>query len=347
MQRRKGADTIISRDHAISAAIWLLIGAVFLADVSTPADDVSVVFAYIVPVIASLFESHPRPLRYACATTMLAICGLILLPPNHVITFFMVGISITTQWAVALLVRQEGRRLQEANERAESQRRFVDILSHEVGTALTTISGQSYRLTQLSEQLAPSELRLRAEKIRKAGERIEAIISRIQFASALGDGSFPGGDGVVSLGSMLEQLADQIREEHPGRTIALQVGERPVYVTGDEMLLRQIFENVITNGIKYSPAAEPVTVSVNGFKASVRVVVTDKGHGMSEDELERVRHPYYRGANSVATSGAGLGLFVVEKLVEAQRGSLLLESRVGAGTRVTIDLPLASMAGVP
>lgn len=335
---------IVSRNHAISASIWTIIGLVFLCDISTPADDVSVCFAYLIPITISLFEATPRPQLYASATTTLSICGLVILPPNYATTVVMVAISITTQWGIAALVKLQHRRLVDANEKADSQRRFVDILSHEVGTALTTVSGQAYRLTKLSEQLAPEDLRARADKIRRAAERIQAIISRIQFASSLGDGSFPSSEGTVDLREVLEQLAEQMKEEHQGRHIEVRASAGPKHVTGDEMLLRQIFENVITNGIKYSPAPASVTVDVSQFGPSVRIVIADKGSGLSASELEHVRKPYYRGANSSGISGAGLGLYFVEKLVQAHQGHLALESTVGAGTTVTIDLPLAGAA---
>lgn len=343
-RQSRGGRTVVFREHAITLTIWVIIGAVFVGDVSTPADDVSVCFAYLIPLIVSLFEAKPRPLLYASVTTILSAFALVLLPPKYPTTFMMVAISIATQWAVAALVRLEQRRLVEANEKADSQRRFLDILSHEVGTALTTISGQAYRLTRLAEKLPPDDLRARADKITRAAERIQAMISRIQFASSVGDGSFPSSNSAVNFSLLLEQLTEQMKEEHQGRQIEIRADGGPKYVTGDEMLLRQIFENVMTNGIKYSPADTPLTISVSDLGSSVRVVIADEGSGLSAGELGRVRKPYYRGPNSAGTSGAGLGLYLVEKLVEAHQGRLSLDSEIGSGTQVTIDLPLAGAA---
>ena len=342
-REREGLPTVL-RSHGVTAAIWVLVASIFLLDLLTPADDVSVCFAYLIPVFVSLFESRPRPILYASAASALSILGMLVQPPSYAMTVMMVLIAVVTQWTVAILVRLQQRRLIEANERAESQRRFVDILSHEVGTALTTVTGQTYRLTKLSDQLAPDDLRLRAEKIRKAAERIQAIISRIQFASSLGDGSIPTGEVAIAVDDMLEQLAEQMKDEQQGGRIELKLSPVPMYVAGDEMLLRQIFENVITNGMKYSPSHAPILVTVSEYGAAVRVVVADQGSGIAEDELARVRQPYYRGPNSKGVSGAGLGLYVVEKLVEAHHGRLAIESERGRGTTVTIDLPLFSIS---
>jgi signal transduction histidine kinase len=340
LEQQKSEDTtIVLRPYLIRAIIWALIGSIFVLDLLTPADDVSVCFAYLIPIFLSLFETQPRPILYASATTALSMFGMAVQPPGYASTVMMIVIAILTQWVVAILVKLQQRRLVEANERAESQRRFVDILSHEVGTALTTVTGQAYRLTKLSDQLAPDDLRVRADKIRKAAERIQAIISRIQFASSLGDGSIPTGEVAINLPAMLEQLTDQMREEHQGGQINLKLSEGPLYVAGDEMLLRQIFENIIANGFKYSPPHASVAVTVVQHGSAARVIIADQGSGIGREELPRVRNAYYRGPNSKGTSGAGLGLYVVEKLIEAHHGRLSIESEVGCGTQVTIDLP--------
>ena len=342
--RSSEGSAISVRPYVVTVAIWSLIGSVFVLDLLTPADDVSVCFAYLIPIFASLFEARPRPILYASASTAFSVLGMIIQPPQ-ISTVMMVLIAVLTQWVVATLVKLQQRRLIEANEKAESQRRFVDILSHEVGTALTTVTGQAYRLTKLSEQLAPDDVRLRAEKIRKAAERIEAIISRIQFASSLGDGSIPTGESPINLHAMIPQLADQMKDEGRTGPIELHLCPEPKFVAGDEMLLRQLFENVIANSIKYSPPDTPITVDIAEHGPAVRVTIADRGSGIAEGELPRIRAAYYRGPNSKGISGAGLGLFVVEKLVEAHHGHLSIESEIGSGTRVIIDLPqIAPMA---
>jgi signal transduction histidine kinase len=342
---RRGS-AISFRPHAVSATIWVLVASVFLLDLWTPADDVSVCFAYAIPIFVSLLETRLRPIFYASMSSALSILGMLIQPPTSPITVLMVLIAVVTQWLVATLVRLQRRRLVEAEEKTESQRRFIDILSHEVGTALTTVTGQAYRLTKLSDQLAPDDLRLRAEKIRKAAERIQAIIGRIQFASSLGDGSIPTGEGTVNLHIMMTQLVDQMKEEHRSGPVELHLCPEPKVVTGDEMLLRQLFENVIANSIKYSSPDTTITVEVLQHGPTVRVTVADRGSGIPQDELLRIRTAYYRGQNSKGISGAGLGLYVVEKLVEAHQGRLAIESEIGSGTKVIIELPQTAQLAV-
>ena len=338
------------RAWAVSAAIWALLASIFLLDIFTPPDNVSVPFAYAIPIFVSLFEVRPRAILYAAVATALSLIGSFIQPLSEASMIVVTAnrlIAVLTQWLSAALVGLQQHRLVEANDKAEFQHRFVDILSHEIGTALTAVTGQAYRLTKLSEELAPGDLRLRAEKIRKAAERIEAIIDRVQFASSLGDGTIPTGSDSINLHALMQQLMDQLKEVRRAGSIELNLCPEPQVVNGDELLLRQVFENVIMNSIKYSATDTPISISVTKHGSASRVVVADCGKGIPQHELPRICNPYYRGENSKGTSGAGLGLYLVERIVEAHKGRLFIESEVGKGTKVVIDLPHTAVSAAP
>jgi len=234
------------------------------------------------------------------------------------------------------MVRLQRQHVAAMLEKAESQRRFVNILSHEVGTALTVIGGQASRLMKFA---VPQDLKLRAEKIRDAARRIELFIDRIRFASSFGDGTIPIERGAVNLHTVLQQLTEQLREENRGRVIELSLYPEPQIVAGDEMLIRQMFENVIMNSLKYSPTDRKISVSITKRDSLARITIVDHGSGMSQYDLSRIRSPFFRGENSKGISGTGIGLYVVEQIVEAHKGRLFIESALGAGTTVVLDLP--------
>lgn len=332
----------------VSVAIWVQLAAIFLFDVWTHPENVSACFAYTIPIFMSLFEARPRPLLYAAAATSLSIIGSFIEPSSGLPIVAILGnriIAIATQWLAAMLVKVQYRRHVEIQWVAELQHRFVDILSHEIGTALTAITGQAYRLMKLSGQLAPGDLRVRAEKIRSAAERIETILDRVQFASSLGDGTIPIGHDAIDINAMLQTLTDQLREEWRGRPIELKLQAPSRFVRGDEILLRQALENVVMNSVKYSPEDSPVSIDTVERGAAVRVTIADRGQGIAASDLSRVREPYYRGASSRGTSGAGLGLYFVERIVEAHGGTIGIESEPGQGTSVVIELPQSKESG--
>jgi signal transduction histidine kinase len=336
------AHALFSRADLTTWAIWPLLAAIFVYDLQITTEQVSVSFAYAIPVLLSLFERKPRPFLYASVAFVLSILGTFIQPPNDVSMLVLAAnraIAILMQWVVAALVALQHRRLLDAQEKAETQRRFVDILSHEVGTALTTVTGQAFMLAKLSGPVAPEELRPRADKLRAAVERIQAIISRIQIASSYGDGSIPAGTDPIDVQTIICQLTDQMREERRAGPIELQLAQESPLVIGDETMLRHVFENVILNSIKYSPPGSPIRIAVAHRGGTVQVSVSDQGSGIATEELPRIRSAYYRGQNSKGISGAGLGLYVVERLVEAHNGRMSIESKVGAGTTLRIELP--------
>lgn len=244
----------------VGVAIWVLLASIFLFDVLTHPENVSACFAYTIPIFMSLFELRPRAFLYAGMATVLSLIGSFVEPSGELPIAAILGnrlIAIATQWLAAMPVQVQYRRHADMQREAEFQRRFVDILSHEIGTALTA-TGQAYRLTKLSAQLTPGDLMMRADKIRNAAERIEAIVDRVQFASSLGDETIPIGHHAIDINAMMQKLADQVREDQQGRPIELNLCPEPQLVEGDEPLLRQVFENVIMNSVKYSSQGSPI-----------------------------------------------------------------------------------------
>ena len=325
----------------VGMVIWILVASIFSFDVLTHPENVSACFAYTLPIFVSLFEAKPRPFLYAGAATALSLIGMFVEPSGELPIAAIIGnrlIAIATQWLAAMLVKLQYRRHADMQRAAELQRRFVDILSHEIGTALTAITGHAYRLAKLSGQIAPGDLKVRAEKIRNAAERIKAIVDRVQFASSLGNGTIPIGRGAIDVNAVIQKLTDQLREEQQARPIELNLCPELRPVEGDETLLRQAFENIIVNSVKYSSGDSPISVSTQKHGSVLRVAIADRGNGIAACDLTRVREPYYRGASSKGTSGAGLGLFFAERIVEAHNGTICIESELSKGTRVTIDL---------
>ena len=333
---------LLPPNPVISGAIWALLGVAFYLDVYTRAHNVAVCFAFSLPIFLSLFENRPRTYLYACVATVLSVVGGMVQPVAAARVASFVGnrgLAILLQWLVAWLVDIQTQRLAEAAERAENQRRLIDIISHEVGTALTSVVGHANRLDRLSERITPHEVRERADKICKAAERIEAMIDRLKFSSSLSDGVTPIHYRAVNLHGMMQQLAEQLGEDLKEAAVTLDLSDGPALVSGDEVLLRHVFENVLTNSVKYSPNGGAITVRVSQLGSTGRVTITDRGSGIAPEELSRITKPYYRGENSRGTPGTGLGLYIAERIVEAHNGQLTIESEVGKGTTVVIDLP--------
>jgi signal transduction histidine kinase len=181
------------REVAVLALILALMGTVFVFDILTPPDDVTICFIYAVLVFLTLF-SHDHAI-YLCAAiaTGLSILGSFINPPDdaHSMVFFANrGIAIVAQWIVAFLVmtrRDTEARMREdfddQRTKAETSRRFLDVLSHEIGTSLTRIDGQAFLLRKNAQDEEPADTIVRADKIREAVGHIHAVVRQIQIGS--------------------------------------------------------------------------------------------------------------------------------------------------------------------
>jgi signal transduction histidine kinase len=118
-------------------------------------------------------------------------------------------------------------------------------------------------------------------------------------------------------------------------------------IVGDASRLVQVFSNLVSNAVKYTPKGEVVLQAVVA-PGGVEVVVQDSGIGMSKEELSQLFTKFFRGRSPVVTEsgGTGLGLVIAKAIVEKHQGTIQVESHPGEGTRFRVLLPLASPPAV-
>ena len=104
-------------------------------------------------------------------------------------------------------------------------------------------------------------------------------------------------------------------------------------------LMLVLVRNLIENAVKYSPEAEPVTVSLHRLNDTVTICVQDHGVGMSDEVREHVFEAFYRADNARSTEGFGLGLTMVKRIVDLYHGDIQIESTEGEGSTFTVLFP--------
>jgi signal transduction histidine kinase len=225
--------------------------------------------------------------------------------------------------------------LAEQTANAEKRRRFLDVMSHEIGTSLTTIDGQAFLLRRNLDGADQA----RAEKIRGAVRHIQAIVQQVQLESEAGERASEMRNEPVRLRRLLEDLFVDI--DTRGVSFNADLSGLPDTIMGDPDMLRQIVGNVLSNAIKFSPPGGDVRIKGESRDGQAVLTVSDRGRGIAPDEREKIFEPYYRARNSRGVHGAGIGLYVARKFVEHHRGTIRIDGALGAGTLVTIRLPVS------
>lgn len=233
----------------------------------------------------------------------------------------------------------------EAASRAKSS--FLATMSHELRTPLNAILGYSEMMErEVFGPLGHEKYKDYVGDILTSGRHLFDMISAVL---ALAHGEVKGGGLETEPVNLLETAGEAVRmSTHSGSSaVSLDVPQE-LTVEADPRALRQIVINLVDNALKYAPEAS-VTVSGRQVEGRCRLTVRDTGEGVPPDHLEDILSPFNRGAHDAAVagpSGMGIGLPLVKRLVEAQSGTLRLDSALGEGFTVTIDLPLARSEGM-
>jgi len=150
----------------------------------------------------------------------------------------------------------------------------------------------------------------------------------------------------LEVAAVVTQAAGRMRQRHPGRAVELELAADIPPVTGDAVLLRRALENLLDNARKYSPPDTEIRVRASRQGDEAVVEVIDRGEGIAPEDLDRLFTPFFRADRSRAraTGGVGLGLALARRIVEAHGGTLVARSAPGAGTTMTIALPVHASA---
>jgi signal transduction histidine kinase len=230
---------------------------------------------------------------------------------------------------------------QEAN-RTKSE--FLTGMSHELRTPLNSILGFSEIIRSIDLGVDAATLhRVYAGHIHAAGEHLLSLLDDLFDLAKVETGQLELREEVVELGEILRSVLIMMRERaHEGR-IALQIDtdRPPVVIRADALKLKQSLINLIGNGIKFTPQGGSIRVWPEITSDGVEIAVEDTGIGIKPEDLPRVfdRFAQIGSGETPTIRGTGLGMPLTKTLVELHGGSVLLESKVGRGTKVTLRLP--------
>jgi signal transduction histidine kinase len=150
----------------------------------------------------------------------------------------------------------------------------------------------------------------------------------------------------VALVELVQACIAQAELEAAARQVRLRLtSSRPVSVRGSPLLLARAVDNLIANAIKFSPVGGSVELAVQVREGSAELFIRDHGPGVPDAELESLFRPFFRGSNAARADGHGLGLAIVQRVVQVHGGTIYASNGLRDGLEVHLELPLARPAG--
>jgi PAS domain S-box-containing protein len=218
---------------------------------------------------------------------------------------------------------------------------FVAAVSHELRTPLTSIYGFAETLLRQDIPFGEEERLTFLGYIASESERLTEIVDQLLNVARLDAGDLQVELGRIDVGSVVSEVVRTV--EGANDRFEIDLPEEPLAAEADPDKVRQVFNILVENALRYSPEGGKVTVGARRNADRVEVRVVDEGMGIPAAEREWIFRKFYR-AESAARDGAagtGLGLFIAKELVNAMGGRIWVDSTEGEGSSFAFELPVA------
>lgn len=254
-------------------------------------------------------------------------------------------LALAEELARRLALAAENARLYlRAEEAVRIRDEFLAVASHELKTPLTPLR---LKIQTMERLVARGELgKMPQEKLLQLfggaeGQvlRLVGLVDDLLDVTRLTTRRLRLHPETMDLGEAVREVVDRHAAEAAAArcTVRMEVGG-PVVGCWDRLRVEQVFTNLLTNAIKYAPGAR-VDVAVEGDELSARLWVRDQGPGIAAADQARIFRPFERAVRYIDVSGFGLGLFIVQQIVEAHGGQVRLDSSAGRGAAFCVELP--------
>ncbi len=237
-------------------------------------------------------------------------------------------------------LRQQAEELTQAN---QLKNEFLAIVSHELRTPLNIILGWLHLLR--TRNFPPERTKLALEIMDRNAKSLTKLIEDLLDISKLLQGKMTLNVCSVQLQPVIQSALETVEPLAVSKGIQLksEIDELGASVMGDTERLQQIVENLLDNAIKFTPSGGQVTITLKSEQRQARIQVTDTGQGIHADVLPCIFDSFRQGDSKITREhgGLGLGLAIVQQLVELQKGTVTAESEgVGKGSRFTVTFPV-------
>lgn len=235
------------------------------------------------------------------------------------------------------------KRIEQSNKEKEAvaamRREFSANVSHELKTPLTSISG--YAEIMKDGLVRQEDMQHFSEKIYQEASRLITLVEDIIKLSRLDEGRVELEKEEVDLYELSREIISRLAPQAAKNRVRLELTGESVKYTGIRQILDEMIYNITENAIKYNNPGGKVSVWAGNTLQGKKVVVTDNGIGIPEDQIDRIFERFYRvdKSHSKERGGTGLGLSIVKHGVILHHGEVHVESKLGEGTRIELVFP--------
>jgi signal transduction histidine kinase len=221
---------------------------------------------------------------------------------------------------------------------------FVGLISHELRTPLSSILGYLELMRDDDENPLSEEQVQYLGVAERNAHRLLRLVGDLLFTAQVGSSTFALATTELDVASIVTASVESAQPvaAAAGISLTVKVPTSAVSVMGDAQRLGQACDNLISNGIKFTPRGGSVVVSLEVVNGRAVISVHDTGMGIPEDELDKLFGRFFRAstATRAAVPGVGLGLSITKAIIVAHHGELDVQSEVGVGTAFIIRIPV-------
>ncbi|GHU83132.1 hypothetical protein FACS1894196_2520 [Clostridia bacterium] len=250
---------------------------------------------------------------------------------------FSARVTVPTGRGLSRLMRSFNKMADELSGLEASRADFVNNVSHEFRTPLSSIHGFA---TLLQNPDLPAAERLEyAGIIAEETKRLSSLATDIVSLSRLENQTIVTGQTRYALDEQLRRVLLLLEPAWSKKELDMQVALDAVQYYGNEELLRRVWLNIVGNAIKFTPEGGAVSVSLTDAEDAVVVRVKDTGIGMDAHTIKHLYDRFFQGDDSHTKDGAGLGLSLARRIVDLCGGEITVRSEVGKGSAFRVKLP--------
>jgi PAS domain S-box-containing protein len=231
----------------------------------------------------------------------------------------------------------------QAREEVRERDEFLSIASHELRTPVTALQLQLQllqRAAQRSLEELPKALEGKVEVLERQTQRIALLVNELLDVSRMRLGKIDLRYEDLDLAEVARDVVSHLRAEITRNGSPLRLDLQPARGRWDRLRIEQVITNLLVNAAKFGQG-KPISIAVDGDDTRARIRVSDRGIGISPDAHARVFERFERAVPSEHFGGLGIGLYVVQQVVDAHGGEVRVESTPGAGATFTVELPVA------